>query len=80
VTSAASIELWAADVRGESLDVVAPPARIAIVVSNEGAGLSPDARRRATRLVGIPIAPDVESLNVAVAAGILLHHFRIRTA
>jgi TrmH family RNA methyltransferase len=49
---------------------------LALAVGNEGAGLSAETRSRAARLVSIPIAPDVESLNVAVAAGILLHHFR----
>jgi TrmH family RNA methyltransferase len=46
---------------------------VAIVVGNEGGGLSAAARERATRLVAIPIAQPVDSLNVAVAAGILLH-------
>jgi RNA methyltransferase, TrmH family len=44
----------------------------AVVVGNEGAGLSP-AVKRAGRSVSIPISPGTESLNVAVAAGILLY-------
>lgn len=70
------IPLWAADGAGEPCDGVPSPPAMALVVSNEGAGLSPDAARRATRRVGIPLARDIESLNVAVAAGILLHHFQ----
>jgi tRNA G18 (ribose-2'-O)-methylase SpoU len=35
-----------------------------------------DARRRAARLVALRIAPGVESLNVAVAAGVLLYQLR----
>jgi RNA methyltransferase, TrmH family len=69
----ASLELWAADATGESAFRLAAPARVAIVVGNEGAGLSPAARERADKLVAIPIAQPVDSLNVAVAAGILLH-------
>ncbi len=67
-------DLWAADATGEPLShSTAAPARVAVVVGNEGGGLSAAARERATRLVAIPIAQPVDSLNVAVAAGILLH-------
>ena len=44
----------------------------ALVLGNEGAGLSP-AIRTAGRAVSIPISRGTESLNVAVAAGILLY-------
>ena len=70
------IPLWGADAGGQSIDTIAPPTTVALAVGNEGAGLSADARSRCARLVGIPLAPEIESLNVAVAAGILLHHFR----
>lgn len=67
------LPLWAADTRGEPLDGSAAPARLAIAVGNEGAGLSPAVRERAGRTVSLPIAGQVESLNVAVATGILLY-------
>ena len=70
------IPLWGADASGQSVDTIAPPTSVALAVGNEGAGLTPDARMRCARLVGIPLAPGIESLNVAVAAGILLHRFR----
>jgi len=70
------IPLWGADVAGQPIETIAPPTSVALVVGNEGAGLSDDARSRCARLVGIGLAPEIESLNVAVAAGILLHHFR----
>ncbi len=67
-------DLWAADATGEPLShSAAAPARVAVVLGNEGGGLSAAARERATKLVAIPIAQPVDSLNVAVAAGILLH-------
>jgi len=72
---ARDIPLWAADAAGEPCDRVAAPPAVALVVGNEGAGVSSDAARRAVRRIGVPLAPDIESLNVAVAAGILLHHF-----
>ena len=62
--------------RGEDVAGVTAPAALALVVGNEGAGLSDAARAALARRVAIPIAPDVESLNVAVAAGILLHQLR----
>jgi RNA methyltransferase, TrmH family len=43
------------------------------VLGNEGAGVSATIDAVARRRVSIPLAPGVESLNVAVAAGILLH-------
>jgi TrmH family RNA methyltransferase len=70
------VPLWAADAHGEPLAERQPPARLAVAVGNEGAGLSDELRPLAARLVAIPIAADVESLNVAVAAGILLHSLR----
>jgi TrmH family RNA methyltransferase len=58
------------------VDGAAAPPSLALAVGNEGAGLSDAARSRLARRVAIPIASDVESLNVAVAAGILLHQLR----
>jgi tRNA G18 (ribose-2'-O)-methylase SpoU len=50
--------------------------RLAIAVGNEGGGLSPVVRAAAQRVVSLPISNLVESLNVAVATGILLHELR----
>ena len=71
-----AVDVWAADAAGDSIETVTPPARLAIVVGNEGNGLSSLTRTRADRLVALPIASTVESLNVAVAAGILLYELR----
>ena len=46
--------------------------RLAVVVGNEGTGLSSVALRMAERKVRIPIRPSVDSLNLAVATGVLL--------
>jgi RNA methyltransferase, TrmH family len=45
---------------------------IALLVGPEGAGLAPATRARASASVAIPMAHGVESLNVSVAAGVLL--------
>lgn len=73
---ARDLEVWAADAGGESIAALEPPAKLAIVVGNEGAGLSSQSRAAADRLVALPITAAVESLNVAVAAGILLYELR----
>jgi len=74
--TARAIPLWGADAHGETLAHVTAPPALALVVGNEGAGLSEPAASRVAMRVAIPIAPDVESLNVAVAAGILLYQLR----
>lgn len=71
-----AVALWAADAAGDPLGSLDPPSRLAIVVGNEGNGLSSLSRSRADRLVALPIASTVESLNVAVATGILLYELR----
>lgn len=70
---------WAADLGGVDVnDVVRAelPARLALIVSNEGAGLSAEVAALAEQRVAIRMSPGVESLNVAVATGILLHALR----
>jgi TrmH family RNA methyltransferase len=47
--------------------------RAALVVGNEGAGLSPEVSAGVDSLVGIPLRGRAESLNVNAAAAILLH-------
>jgi len=74
--AARSVSLWAADAIGDALDRGAAPSRLALVVGNEGSGVSDAARERADRLVAVPMASSVDSLNVAVATGILLYELR----
>lgn len=71
-----SVALWGADATGTPLDRLSAPDRIALVVGNEGAGLSTEARARVEVLASLPIDSVVESLNVAVATGILLYQLR----
>lgn len=71
----AGMALWVAAADGERLAVAAArrDTPVAIVVGNEGAGVSEMLESAARRRVGIPLAPEAESLNVGVAAGILLY-------
>ena len=70
------LELWIAAADGEPLRRSNRGSRrpgIALVVGNEGAGVGRPLEAAASRRVSIPLATGVESLNVAVAAGILLY-------
>jgi tRNA G18 (ribose-2'-O)-methylase SpoU len=53
--------------------VAQAPPRVALLLGTEGVGLSEDATLRTDRRVRIPIAPSIDSLNVATATGIALH-------
>jgi len=70
-------EIWVADTAGERVEQLpgCSPDRapVALVLGNEGAGVSASLELAADRRVAIPLARGVESLNVAVAAGILLY-------
>ena len=70
------VAFWGADAAGELLDTRRAPDRLALAVGNEGSGLTTEARGRVDRLVALPIASDIESLNVAVATGIFLYQLR----
>jgi TrmH family RNA methyltransferase len=70
------IALWATDVAGAPIDRADAPARLALALGNEGAGVSAEIRASAQRTVSLPISSSVESLNVAVATGIILYELR----
>lgn len=70
--------LWAAAVDGvplaRALDASTDREElIAVIVGNEGAGIRPQLNAVSAQRVAIPLAGGAESLNVAVAAGILLY-------
>lgn len=69
------VEIVGADVHeGEPLDQAELGARTVLVMGNERSGLSPAVQKRCTRRVRIEGRGQIESLNVSVAAGILLAH------
>ena len=61
----------------EPLDRAPGGGRVALVLGPEGPGLAPAVIERC-RPVGIPMSGGFDSLNVAVASGIALHHFTRR--
>lgn len=70
---AAGFRFLAADAAGVPVESVEPGRRIALVVGNEGSGLSVEAEAAADERVAVAIPGPAESLNVAVAAGILFY-------
>jgi TrmH family RNA methyltransferase len=65
----AAVSCWEADL----------PLPLAVLLGSEGAGLPEDLLDRAGLRVAIPMTGTAESLNLAVAAGILLYEVRRRT-
>ncbi len=67
-------ELWATGSEGQPLSVWSPSLPMLLMLGAEGQGLSPEVLAVADGTVSIPLQRGVESLNVAVAAGIVLSH------
>lgn len=65
-TSYTETSYWEVDLRPPTL----------ILLGNEGAGLSPELTALADLQVKIPMQPEVESLNVATAAALMLYEVR----
>ena len=49
------------------------PKKYAIVIGNEGQGISKNIKELITKNIYIPMSPEVESLNAAVAASIIMY-------
>lgn len=75
------VELLAAvlDDRAEPLPDLRWPRRAGILFGSEYEGLRPEWLSLCDRLVTIPMAPNVDSLNLAVAAGIFIYEMKRRT-
>jgi 23S rRNA (guanosine2251-2'-O)-methyltransferase len=67
---------WAADAAGTPMAEADLSGGLALVFGAEGKGLRPLVRRTCDGVVSIPLAGEVESLNVSVAAAVLLYEAR----
>jgi tRNA G18 (ribose-2'-O)-methylase SpoU len=69
------LEFWAAvaDPPAESFEQVHRPERLALILGDEDRGVDPDWLARCRRSITIPMRSGAGSLNVAIAAGILLY-------
>jgi 23S rRNA (guanosine2251-2'-O)-methyltransferase len=70
--------LYAADMGGASLRDADLSARSAIVLGNEGAGVSRLLRDECDFALSIPMAGHVDSLNVSAAAAVMMYEYRRR--
>ena len=65
--------IYGADMEGEPVYKKDLRGRVALVLGGEGGGLSRLLRERCDGMVGIPSGGRIDSLNVSVAAGVLLY-------
>lgn len=68
--------IYGADMAGEDSYSVEFPNRTAIVMGSEGNGMSSLVRKNCDHIISIPMRGHIDSLNVSVAAGILLYEYR----
>lgn len=66
-------EVWAADTTGVAVDRWQPAALTLLLLGAEGSGLDESTAALTEKRVTIPLDRDLESLNVAVAAALLVH-------
>ncbi len=69
---------YAADMGGEDLGKSDLPPRSAIVLGNEGAGVSRLIRELCDGCLSIPMGGHVDSLNVSAAGAVLMYEYRRR--
>ena len=67
------VEIVCADMGGSNVFEVEFADRTALVVGNEGNGLSKFSKSHATKTVALPMANGFESLNVAVAGSVIMY-------
>ncbi len=63
------------DENAQCLHEAGRASRVGLLLGNEGFGLRPGEVELCDRKVRIPMKPDTDSLNVAVAAAVFLYHF-----
>ena len=68
--------VYGADMNGDSSYDMKFPKRTVIVMGSEGSGMRALVRAKCDHIVSIPMSGHIDSLNVSVAAGILMYEFR----
>jgi 23S rRNA (guanosine2251-2'-O)-methyltransferase len=72
--------IYGADMDGEPVYKLDLSGRIALVLGSEGGGISRLLREKCDGMAGIPSSGRIDSLNVSVAAGVLLYEVRRQRA
>lgn len=70
-------EVWATGADGLAVERWCPRRPVLVLLGSEGAGLGPALVDLADGVVSVPLERGVESLNVAVAAGIIFQRARV---
>jgi 23S rRNA (guanosine2251-2'-O)-methyltransferase len=70
------IPVLGADAGGEAVGGLDLRGPLALVLGEEGEGMSPKLREKCDRIVSIPLMGGLESLNVSVAAALLMYEKR----
>lgn len=65
-----------ADMGGENVNNFKPLGNICLVIGNEGNGVSQQVLKKASHVIAIPMENQMESLNAAVSAGILMYQLK----
>ena len=66
-----------ADMNGENIDKIRlPKSKIAVIIGNEGNGVSDEFFSIANTRISIQMSPAVESLNAGVAGSIIMHKLK----
>jgi TrmH family RNA methyltransferase len=73
LSALAGTPLIAADMAGKNLFTFIPPTKFCLCIGNEGNGLSPEVKAKATCTISIPMEKTCESLNAGVSAGIAMY-------
>ena len=78
VLKESGVECIGASLGDDSVDIrdAKVPGRLAVVIGSEGRGIPEEIERRLSSRVIIPMSPDVESLNAAAAAAIMMWNFK----
>ena len=73
------VRVYAAHLKGQNnYDEIEYGPRSAFMIGNEGNGLTDEAAEMADEYLKIPMGGKLESLNAAMAAGILMYHARLK--
>ena len=70
---AAGFWIYGADAGGETLGKINFPDKTCIIMGSEGTGISQLLEKQCDTIVSIPTCGKIDSLNVSVAAGVLLY-------
>lgn len=65
--------IYSSDMNGDNYSKVNYDGNIAIVIGNEGKGVSELVKKSSDFIISIPMSLKMESLNASVAAGIIIY-------